>query len=191
MTKVLGWTINEYHEAILSEMKPDYEWYTEDMLWKIDKVTIARISRLVDERRDRDLDDPWAEDPLNTAEEAVAALCHDIRQHIEWSPGMYLKHVAAYNVDFEPQELSGWMLENYRFDKYEGDVFFSSVTAGDRCTGSGRTFYIPQRLIKGHTYEEFLRSYFDEVANPRFFGLGVEALIDDTALKAFFGFTES
>lgn len=187
--KVFDWSIDDYHNAIMDAMKPDYGWYTADMLRKKDKVIIKSISDMVESSRNQDPDDIWRKDPLNTPEEVVAAVCHDIRQNIEWYPGSYLKFVDAYNVPFQSQELGGgWMLERYVFSKYEGDVFFSSVTAGDRCTGSGRTFYIPGRLIKGHTYEEFLDAYFSEVASSRVFGLSKEELIDDGALEAFLGF---
>ena len=189
--KVFDWSIDDYRTAIMAAMKPDYEWYTTDMLRTKDKVTINSISKLVESRKDQNPNDFWKEDPLNTPEEVVAAVCHDIRQNIEWYPDSYLKFVDTYNVPFQPQELGGgWMLERYVFSKYEGDVFFSSVTAGDRCTGSGRNFYIPGRLIKGHTYEEFLDAYFSEIASPRVFGLSKEELIDDGVLMAFLGFTE-
>lgn len=188
MMKVFDWTLDEYYEAIMNSMKADYGWYTVDMLRNKDKVTIHSIGKMVDERKEPDPNDIWAQEPLNSAEEVVAQVVHDIQQHIEWSPGSYLKHVATYKVPFKSQELGGWMLEDYRFDKYEGGVFFTSVTAGDRCTGSGRTFYIPPGIIDGHTYEEFLEAYFGEIADPRYFGLGVDELIGDESLKAFMGF---
>lgn len=190
--EVLNWAIADYQHAILDAMKPDYEWYTLEMLKKIDKITIAQIRDLVDSRRNQNENDIWREPPLNTPEEVVDTICHDIRQKIEWSPSKYLNQLAVYRVPFQPQELlGGWMLENYSFSKYEGNVYFSSATAGDRSAGSSRTFYIPRRIIKGHTYEEFLDAYFNEIASPRAFGLGKEALIHDHALKEFLGFSES
>lgn len=189
--KVFDWTIEDYLKAILDAMKPDYEWYTLDMLQKKDKVTIKKINELVESRKNQDPNENRNRKPLNTPEEVVGEICHDIENHIEWSPSSYLKQIDVYNVPFLPQELGGgWMLEEYCFKKYEGDIFFSSVTAGDRSAGSGRTFYIPRRLIEGHTYEEFLDDYFDKIADPRFFGLGKEAVINDGILKAFLGFTK-
>ena len=179
--KVLDWTIEDYHKAILQKMNKDYPWYTQEMLVKKDKISIKAIEDLVEEKK-----------ALKTPNKVVNNICNDIKQHIEWSPSAYLKEIDRYDVPFLPQEVvGGWNLERYYFMKFEGDVFFSSVTAGDRVAGAGRTFYIPPRLIKNHTYQEFLEAYFDKIAEPWAFGLSVSELIDDGQLKAFLGFTEN
>lgn len=189
MKTVFDQTMEQYEEAILQSMKPDYEWYTLKMLRETDKITIGRIQRLVEERKNQDPDDIFAAAVLNTPEDVVRDISHTIKQNIEWSPSGYLKQTGYYRVPFHPQELGGgWRLEDYHFEKYEGDVFFSSVTAGDRSIGASRNFYIPKRYFLGHTYEEFLTEYFDEIASSSAFGLSKEELIDNEELKAFLGF---
>lgn len=189
--EVFGWTIEQYEDAIIEAMHDDYEWYTIDMLRKIDKINIKKIDGLVKSRQNQNENTTWKREILKNAKQVVDAITYDIQQEIEWSPGQYLTKKDRYDVPFFPEELGGgWNLERYYFEKYEGDIFFSSVTAGDRNTGSSRNFYIPSRIIKGHTYEEFLDIYFSDIASAGAFGLGKEAVINDGQLKAFFGFTQ-
>lgn len=190
MTKVFGWTMDEYADAVLKEMSRDYGWYTAEMFTDTDGFTIGKIRELVDGRSARDRKDPRREKPLRNPKETVAAVCSDIKQHIEWSPERYLEWTGGYSVPFLPEEHGGWTLEDYRFDRYGEGVYFATVTAGDRSAGASRTFYIPRRIIDGHTYEEFLDLYFKEIADPFVFGLGKDVLGADGTLKAFLGFTE-
>lgn len=189
--KVLGWDILQYEKAIIEEMKTDYEWYTEDMLRNIDNITIDKIDELVESLKNYDPSSLYAKRVLEAPQDVVKDIAHSIQQNIERFPDKYLKLLNEYVVPFLPEELGGgWRLEDYRFKKYEGNVMISSVTAGDRCSGGSRNFYIPSRMIKEHTYKEFLDAYFDTIASPKSFGLGTEALIHDGRLKAFLGYTE-
>ena len=173
--KVCDWTIQEYEQAIMKKMSKDYKWYTLDMLKKIDKVTIKSISDLAGS----------CKNPKTVVNKCVK----NIQQNIEWCPYLYLKEIDTYHVLFEPQTVAGaWNLEKYSFTKYEGNIYISSVQAGDRVSGAGRNFYIPPRYMQGHSYKEFLEGYFSDIANPGTFGLSVGKLIDNESLKTFLGF---
>lgn len=173
--KTMEHTREEYERAVLDAMHIDYEWYTEEMLHNQDESTVTSVLK----------------NPEYSFDQAVSEIVSTIKNHIEWSPIAYLKRISEYYVPFLPEEFEGgWRLEKYRFCKYEGNVYFSSVVAGDRNTGGGRTFYIPKRYIEGHSYEEFLDLYFSEIAPAGIFGLSKEILLKDGTVKHMFGYTE-
>ncbi len=191
MEKVYGLNEAEYKNRVLAALNATYDWFKMKYIEKTGKVTIEAIKELVKEHSAEDKDPIRKREPLNTAEDVIAELTRTVEQEITWNPTGFFTQCDEYEVPFFPQELGGgWNLEDYRFTKYTNGAFSSSVTAGDRSAGSGRTFLIPTAIIKGHTYEEFLELYFDEVADPKAFGLGVDALINDHQLRLFLGLSE-
>lgn len=95
----------------------------------------------------------------------------------------------VYQLPFYPVDTGGgWWLERYEFYRLASGHCSVYVQAGDRYSGGGREFPIPERCFGG-SFEEFLDRYL-KIVPPGHFGLGKQDLIGDGALKGFLGFTE-
>lgn len=122
----------------------------------------------------------------DTADEFISYVVSEWEMYVlEYDPV-----AASYDVPYDPVDTGGgWMLEVYRFNRLMTGDYSVDVQAGDRCTGSGRTFFIPPETFDAGTFDEFLDRY-EEVVPGKHFGLFKEDLAGDMKLREFLGYKE-
>jgi hypothetical protein len=178
-----GMDIKVYLDMAYDNVKKDYRWLDKSMLkktWQYDIWNVDGeyefVRRYYDEKDFNVIDREIADDLIRSVE-------YDYQQAaLNANPV-----VERYPVQFSGVDAHGWNLEQYIFLKRKTGDFTVSVTAGDRCAGGSREFFITPNCFEAKTYEEFLDRYL-EIVPPGSFGLGKSDLLPDKDLKKFLGY---
>ena len=178
-----GMDIEVYIDKAYENVKKDYRWFKKSMINDSWSYSIKKVNGDWEFVRIYDGRDTVLK--VSSADKFIEELEESFR-----SDALRANPVAAqYDVEFGHVDICGWNLERYTFFKLKTGDYKVSVTAGDRCAGGSREFFITPYCFEAKTYDEFLDRY-SEIVPGYSFGLYKEDLLPDKKLANFLGYSK-
>lgn len=195
-----GMDVDAYYERAFTILKERYHWATRSLMDKRRTYAIEKEKGryvfveyyLEDPKR---LRRPIPKKFLKPSREVLDDCYQSADKFVEYIVWLNEDGILEANKVVETHEMKfdhrscagGWNLERYEFSRRKTGDYSVYVQAGDRCAGSGRTFFIPPVFFESASYDVFLDKYMKLVPEGPF-GLSREDLLADRALKKFLGF---